>query len=749
MDIRQQLLAAFEAEHREHLDAIRGALAGGADAADWNDVFRRAHSLKGASRAVDLPAIEALAHRLETLFERVRAGRLDLDERTRGATHLALDRIEGFVADMKAGTARMPEDALSALDACLSDEAPSPDAMPVPPIPPRSAAPPADPFPPASVPEAPSEAPVEAGPSVVRVPAAAVAAMSRAAHELAGALSGQEGIAAGLAGIASAATDLRRRADGLVDRGLGSRREGVATDEAMRAELAALASGLSALMRMAADVARDHGTAFNTLDAASARVRDEAERLALVPAETAFGGFARTLRETARSEGLSIEVTVRGLEMPVDRAMLQALRDPVLHALRNALSHGAEAETERVRSGRPAALGIDFEVAARGGALTIAVRDDGRGPNLGAIESRARERGLLAPGETATAERLLGFVFEQGFSTAAAVDALAGRGVGLSVVAEAVRDLHGSVRLEARAPHGAALVMTVPLSAARRAVLVVEAGGATYALPADAAERLLRLDLGACATVAGRPVARIGDAGAEATLPVVDLAAVLGASSPAGAVVPAVVLRAGTRRCALTVDRLREVRTLLVLPAPPIGNDPGLVSGTVILDGGVPALVLDPDALLDRGRSAGMRPPLAPADGRAVPAGTMPETRRSTILVVDDSITTRTLEKSILEAAGYRVVVCVDGQDALDRLRAGIEPVDLVVADVEMPRLDGFGLVAALRAEEDFARLPVILMTSRGAEEDVARGLELGADAYLTKQTFDQGELLDTVRQLL
>jgi two-component system chemotaxis sensor kinase CheA len=129
--------------------------------------------------------------------------------------------------------------------------------------------------------------------------------------------------------------------------------------------------------------------------------------------------------------------------------------------------------------------------------------------------------------------------------------------------------------------------------------------------------------------------------------------------------------------------------------------------------------------------------------------GTKPQARRSTILVVDDSITTRTLEKSILEAAGYRVVVCVDGKDALDMLRSEIEPVDLVLADIEMPRLDGFGLVEALRAEAAFATLPIILMTSRGDAEDVARGLELGADAYLTKQKFDQRELLQTVGQLL
>ena len=161
------------------------------------------------------------------------------------------------------------------------------------------------------------------------------------------------------------------------------------------------------------------------------------------------------------------------------------------------------------------------------------------------------------------------------------------------------------------------------------------------------------------------------------------------------------------------------------------------------------ALVLDPDGLIDRLGRAGPRAVRPRPKGGEDGNGTIPEKRRSTILVVDDSITTRTLEKSILEAAGYRVIVCVDGQEALDRLRARIEPVDLVVADVEMTRLTGFGLVEALRAEEDFARLPIVLMTSRGDEEDVARGLELGADAYLTKQKFDQRELLDTIGQLL
>jgi two-component system chemotaxis sensor kinase CheA len=193
----------------------------------------------------------------------------------------------------------------------------------------------------------------------------------------------------------------------------------------------------------------------------------------------------------------------------------------------------------------------------------------------------------------------------------------------------------------------------------------------------------------------------------------------------------------------MAVDRLRDVRVLLVGPAPPFGGDPALMSGTVMLADETPALVLDPDGLCARARLGG----LVAAAPLAAPERTA--RRVPTVLVVDDSITTRTLEKSILEAHGYRVFVCVDGQEAPDRLRRDGAEVDLVVADVEMPRLDGFGLLQAVKADPGLTRLPVILMTSRGDPADIRRGLDLGADAYITKQKFDQRELLDTIGQLL
>lgn len=730
MDIRQQLLAAFEVEYREHLDAIRTALAAAAEGrlADWTDVFRRAHSLKGAARAVDLPPVEALAHRLETLFERIAAGDRALDHDTAAAIHLALDRIETFVGEPEGGGSVMSDDALAALESRLAG-AQEPESRPAQP---RAADPP----------PSPSEPAAEAGSAVLRVPAAAVEALTQATHGLAATLQAEAGLAEALSRIAAEAGELRQSARTLA----GQRQD----TEGGRAALGALEAGLARLARGAA-LALQRQQAFAIgLDTASARLREEAERLALVPAETVFGGFARAIREIARDEGRDVDVAVRGLDLPVDRAMLQTLKDPVLHALRNALSHGAESADARQRAGKPQALAILFEVAVQGGRLVIGIHDDGRGLDLAGIEARARAAGLLAPGETAEPERIAALAFETGLSTAASVDTLSGRGLGLSIVAEAARRLQGSVRLAPRQPHGTSLIIDLPLAAAQRALVIVDAGGSAYAVPSAAVERVLQLDRAQLDTAAGHDIVRIGEGEAQQVLALAGLETLVGApAAERPPRFPALVLRSGDRRCAVAVERLRDVRRLLVLPPPPMGAEPGLVAGTVILGHDRPVLVLNPDGLIARLDRASAQAASFSQKPYTEIAGTMPGNRRSTILVVDDSITTRTLEKSILEAAGYRVVVCVDGQDALDRLRAGIEPVDLVVADVEMPRLDGFGLLKALRDEAAFAELPVILMTSRGDAEDVAKGLELGADAYLTKQKFDQRELLDTVSQLL
>ncbi|AWN48014.1 hybrid sensor histidine kinase/response regulator [Methylobacterium terrae] len=759
-DIRQLLLAAFDAEHREHLAAIRAALAE-AEAgrhADWNDVFRRAHSLKGAARAVDLPAVEEVAHRLEALFDRVVQGRAGLDRATAGVVDLALDRIEGLVAGLPGNPEpEAPGDAIAALDACLSG-APIPQAKPGParePSPePEPAAPRAsDPAPPAH----------EAGIAYLRIASDQVEELSKAVHDLGAVLQGQEVVGAAVAGLESGARALRRSVDTVQGR-TGemvalARRLREAGDPAGAAldgfvdRVRRLDGDLRGVIRGISGLARVQSRSTGAVETALRRLRDDADRLLLVPAETVFGGYGRMVREIAREAGLPVEVRLHGLDLQVDRGLLQALKDPVLHALRNTISHGAESADARRNAGKPEALSVTLSVASKGSRLVVTVRDDGRGPDLARILETGRRQGLVPERAEPTPHEILDLVFAPGFSTAAAIDRIAGRGMGLSVVAEAARALRGQASLRPAEPHGTEVAITVPLSAARQPVLLVEAslrpGEApqTFGLPSGAVAGLLRLSDRDLASVAGEPAARIKQGGRDVIVPLVPLASLLGSGvAPLplhDGLVRAVLLRCGASLCAVAVDRLRDVRVLLVGPAPPLGGDPALMSGTVMLADETPSLVLDPDGLCARARVGGLvaAAPVAAPERR---------TRRvPTVLVVDDSITTRTLEKSILEAHGYRVFVCVDGQDALDRLRRDGPEVDLVVADVEMPRLDGFGLLQAVKADPGLTRLPVILMTSRGDPADIRRGLDLGADAYITKQKFDQRELLDTIGQLL
>ncbi|KMO31001.1 hybrid sensor histidine kinase/response regulator [Methylobacterium aquaticum] len=760
-DIRQLLLAAFDAEHREHLAAIRAALAA-AEAgrpADWNDVFRRAHSLKGAARAVDLPAVEEIAHRLEALFDRMVQGRTGLDRTTAGVVNLALDRIEGLVA----GLAETPEpappaDAIAALDACLSG-APVPDAG-------ATTKPESKPETrPEPVPErAPEPGPVsqDGAISYLRIASDQVESLSKAVHDLTAVLQGQEVIGAAVADLESGARALRRSVDTVQGRtgemvALARRlREtgdpaGIALDGFVD-RVRRLDGDLRGVIRGISGLARGQSRSTGAVDTALRRLRDDADRLLLVPAETVFGGYGRMVRDIAREAGLAVEVRLDGLDLQVDRGLLQALKDPVLHALRNTISHGAEDPEARRAAGKPEALAVTLSVASKGSQLVVTIRDDGRGPDLARILETGRRQGLVPPGAEPGPDEILDLVFTPGFSTATAIDRIAGRGMGLSVVAEAARSLRGRASLRPAEPSGAEVTITVPLSAARQPVLLVEAALAageapqTFGLPSGAVAGLLRLTARDLASVAGEPGARIKQGGRDVVVPLVPLASLLGSGvAPLplrDGLVRAVLLRCGQAVNALAVDRLLDMRVLLVGPAPPFGGDSTLMSGTVMLADETPALVLDPEGLCARARTGGLvAAPVATPERRTV--------RVPTVLVVDDSITTRTLEKSILEAHGYRVFVCVDGQDALDRLRRDGADIDLVVADVEMPRLDGFGLLQALKADPGLTRLPVILMTSRGDPADIRRGLDLGADAYITKQKFDQRELLDTIGQLL
>ncbi|MFL5160289.1 MAG: response regulator [Microvirga sp.] len=729
-DIRKQLLAAFEAEHREHLQAIRTALDhAGRGEIDLTDVFRRAHSLKGAARAVDLPAVEEVAHQLEALFSQVLDGQQALDDPAIATVRQNLDLIEDLVADVLKPSGPQTPSAPASKPVVLEPEPDGPK----------------------------TDASAGTG-SYLRVAVEQMEELSNSMHQLLAELQADEGIDETLRQIELEIRGLRRGWDQLHAQvnalGHAAQAQQGRNGPSIAPRLRDFDQGLKALFRRLSALSRDRRQSSWSIEQAARQVRDSIDRVSLVSAETVFGGFGHMVREIARKAGRDVHVRSIGLDIQVDRQVLQALKDPVMHLLRNAVSHGAEPPEERVAKGKPERAEVSLELASRGGRLAISIRDDGRGPNLARIEQVAVERGLLQPRDAGhlppMMDQLLSLVFTPGFSTAGEVDRLSGRGMGLSVVAEAVRKLQGSVLLRPRYPHGTEVLLNVPFTAARQPLLLLEAEERTFGLPSHAVERLLRLPASTLESVEGRPTARIEIGGEDVIVPVVALATLTGSPNAplpteAGHV-KAVLVRHGSRTCALAVNAFHDVRTMLVSDVQAIGLNE-LVSGTVLLENELPALVLSPDKLIEHwvkneGKLAAGGLGLtrwAPEEGR----------RARTILVVDDSITTRTLEKSILEAQGYAVLLSVDGIDALHVLRSGEAIVDLVIADVEMPRMDGFGLLQAIKNDQRLSTLPVILMTSRADPEDVRKGLDLGASAYITKQKFDQRELLATIGQVL
>lgn len=690
-DIREQLLAAFELEYREHVDAIRAALeqARAGQALNVREVFRRAHSLKGAARAVDLPEIEEAAHAMEALFaEAMEAG----------------GKIAPAVAAQVAGYLDQIERLTSVLykrDIVVDEDEP-----------------------------AVTEATVE----YLRVDAGRVQRLFASMHDLSANLDMLDVDAEEL-------RDIQVRADGLAR---------MLEPQDRKVDASRVAAEARAIARNLASALRTHRDAARGSVAAAGRLREEIERVALVPAATVFAGLEAMLQDMADKSGKRIDVKIEGLEAQADRLLLQSLRDPVIHLLRNAVAHGMETSLDRYSTGKPERGEIGLKVSARAGRLEIVVYDDGRGPDLQRIEQVAIHRGMLdarGPQDAAPKpERLLALVFEPGFSTAEAVDRLSGRGMGLSVVAETARRAGGGAFMRRRLPYGTEVVISTPLSAARQPVLLALDGDKIYGLPTRAVEKVLHLPVDAVERLDGREIIKFGGDGNQTVVPLVSLGLVLGARGVVlddTGLVSIAVLRLGDQRLGVRVSAFSDVRTATVvaLTHPDVDD---LVQGAVHLEQDQVAVVINPEALMRRyaRNELGLR---TSADRVAAPV----RAARRTILIVDDSVTTRTLEKSILETNGFNVMMAVDGVDALNQLRSATALVDLVVADVEMPRMDGFQLLAALKGDGQLAGIPVIMMTSRASQDDVQRGMELGADAYLVKQTFDQRELLTTIGQLL
>jgi two-component system chemotaxis sensor kinase CheA len=495
-----------------------------------------------------------------------------------------------------------------------------------------------------------------------------------------------------------------------------------------------LAAMVAELRGLVEGVQQSCSDGVEQLDRELSQAREAAERLRLLPASYMFVSLERAARDAGKALNKRIAFVTSGGNVRLDVQVFGAIQSALVQAVRNAVAHGIESEVEREAAGKPAEGRVSIDVRRSGHRAVIVCRDDGRGVDLDAVRRAVEREGLLSAEAAALSdEELLRVLLRGGITTAGAITQLSGRGIGLDIVREAAGRFRGDVSIRTNKGLGTTLEIIVPISLAVVDALIVECGGRVMALPMDAVKRTLHIAIADLAQSAQG--ASIEYEGKVIPFAPLERALERGTRTRNGARSWSAVVIAGPNAlAAVGVDRLHGTQNLVVRPLPACTPSDPVVAGASLDAEGHPQLVLDPEALVEH-------------VGRIGPEAANASSPGAPILVIDDSLTTRMLEQSILESAGYEVELAISGEEALEQARK--RRYALFLVDVEMPGMDGFTFIERTRADPVLREIPAILVTSRDSPEDRQRGEGAGARAYIVKGEFDQTELLEKIRLLL
>ena len=688
-------------------------------------LMRAAHSIKGAARMVGLNAAVALAHAMEDVLVAAQRGKLALSS---GHVDRLLRANDAFAKLAKSGAPGIPAmlaqdtPAMEALAASLAEAPPEPRADAAVPLP----------IPPAvATPALPSTAePVAAEDRFVRVFSDTLDRLVGLASEC---MVHARSVRPLVVGLNKVKRDCARLTATLED--LRAEQGGLGVEQCA-GESARL---LELLRRHSGEV--DNFSA--RLELLSERLYGEAVASRMRPFSEAVRGFPRMVRDLAKETGKQVRLEIEGDATPVDRDILEKLEAPLTHLLRNSVDHGIEPPACREGLGKPAEGTLLLSARHAAGLLSIRVRDDGAGIGIEALRKKIVAGGHV-PEDIAcglTEGELLEFLFLPGFSTAKALTEFSGRGVGLDVVQAMARSVGGIVRVETKDGEGTTFELQLPLTLSVVRSLLVDVHNEAYALPLARVERVLWLPLEDIDVMEDRQYCTVDGE----HIGIVSARQVLQTPSADGGSgrVDLVVISDRLNRYALAVDKLLGERDLVVKPLDPrLGKIPNL-SASAILEDGTAVLILDVEDLVRSIDNLLAR--TKPQKLAAVHDGQASSAKR--ILVVDDSLTVREVERRLLENTGYKVVVAVDGMDGWNTLQSA--PFDLLVADVDMPRMDGIELVRRVRSTPRLSRLPVVIVSYKEQEEYRMKGLEAGANHYLSKSSFHDETFLNTVRNLI
>ncbi len=749
----ESLRSTFRVEAEEHLQVIAAGLLAlekahtpGEERSVVETIFRSAHSLKGAARAVNLTEVELICQSLEDVFAAWKRQESKPTPQLLDTLHRALNAVSASIADpaMQPGKAgreslssyvrmlRRPE-VTATLTTRELETVEVPDKDAVPPL---------------------SQEVTERTPTTetVRIAVAKLDARLLEAEELLTAK-----IAAG-----QRAGELRELVERLEEwKKKWAQVQPIVRGLVQTIERSTAADSSPELTRLVEfiDFAHDY---FRSLENKMVRFKRTAEqdylligklvddlledskRLLMLPVSTLGALLPKLVRDLCRDQNRNADLVIHGQEIEIDKRILEEMKDPLIHLFRNCVCHGIEAPEIRARLGKPPRATITFSVAQLDGGtkIELAVSDDGAGIDVARAKEAAVKHGRISREE---ANRLsesesADLIFLSDVSTSPIITQLSGRGLGLAIVREKAAMLGGSVSVESRRNVGTTIRIELPIALATFRGVLVETAKQLFIMPTSRVERVARFRPEDIKTVEGRETIALDGR----VLPLVRLTDVLELSSEKNndsiEPSPVIVLGVADQRVAFAVDTIQDEREVLVKPLrKPLSRVRNIAGATLLGSGHVVPILNATDLLASAKKISG-------AATRVETSEKSGEASARSILVVEDSITSRMLLKGILESAGYQVKTAVDGIEAFTMLRS--VRFDLVVSDVEMPRMNGFDLTAKIRADKNLSGLPVLLVTALETREDRERGIDAGANAYLVKSNFDQSNLLEAVRRL-
>jgi chemosensory pili system protein ChpA (sensor histidine kinase/response regulator) len=777
-DIDQELLSIFLTEAQELLPQI------GQDLRDWRarpddklvpqSLKRLLHTLKGSSRMAGAMGLGELTHRMESRVENASL-LASVPESLYDELDASYDRLNELIEDLQgkerepgAASGKLPS-AILALSQKMAVLTATGKFRAVAPAPATGKQPTV------------ATGSQQAAPAAAAVEAAAPRAMLRVRAESAERLANQAGEVA--IARARAESELRGVRGGMreltdnIIRLRGQLREIEVQAEAQMQSRVAQADDtdthfdplefdrftrLQELSRLLAESVNDVATVqqnlMRNLDegdsalAAQARttreLQDELLRIRMVPFSSLSDRLYRVARLASKDVGKRVQLDIRGAQAELDRGVLDRIVAPIEHLLRNAIAHGIETADLRKAAGKPEAGEVVLEVRQEGNEVVLGLADDGAGLDLARIRAKAVAQGLMREDESVSGAQIGDFIFRSGFSTADSVSEIAGRGVGMDVVRNEVAGLGGRVEMDTSRGKGTRFTIYLPLTLAVLKAVVLRVGEELYAVPSLLVEQVQSLKPEALAAAyAAREIAW-----QDARYPLQYLGHLLGKTGATPAqqrFSPVLLLRSGPHRAAIHIDRLLGGQEIVVKNIGPQLARVSGVTGAAVLAGGETVLILNPVPLAHRVEQAAAAPAVVgaavpeakpleakPAARAAVPA------RQATVLVVDDSLTVRKITGRALAREGYNVVVAKDGIDALEKMQAALP--DVIITDVEMPRMDGFDLTRNVRADARLKELPIIMITSRTADKHRNHAAELGVNVFLGKP-YEERELLEHI----